>query len=118
MAFDYDVLIEIRTVPNSDSTSPVFIQGGGQKSYLRTIMMHNTSVGVVNIKLHRVPNDSGSVGIAHSLNVFVNEDLTPGETLLIEITSPGMVFRQANDSLFAYASVDNVVTIQAYGGVE
>lgn len=116
MAFDYSRLKEIAYLSNS--VAAVVTNGTGAKSYVRSIILHNTNTTAETVKIYTVPDNSGSVGTATAAHLWFSQTLNPDETVFIEIKDPGIILSDTNDTIQAYSTTANKVTFQAYGGAE
>ena len=117
MAFDYDVLVEISTLDSSIQT--IFTQTPDPaKSFIRTIILHNSNISSERVQIYKVPVTSGMIGSADDTNKFIDTTLEPGATMLFEFASPGIIIKNENDTIQAIATSSGTITIQVYGGVE
>jgi hypothetical protein len=115
MAYDHSRLIEITTIANS--AAAVYTHSSGT-AYLRQLIVHNGNTTAEAVKLYQVPNNGGSAGTAGTTNIFYSKSLVPNETVTFDFGTPGMMFKDANDTLQASTTTASKVTIQGYGGAE
>jgi hypothetical protein len=115
--FDYTRITEITRLGNEEYPSVLVTNTTGKK-YIRNVIIHNTYSTDVIIWLFNVSNETGSIGVPNPANQFLRTTLVAYDTLLLEIPAPGIMLVDQYDSIQGYASVENVVTIQMYGGYE
>lgn len=115
MAF-YNRLVEIRTLPNTIGT--LFTQPSGKISYVRTINIHNGGTSAENVKLYKVPDNAGAVGVAGIGNCFYEESIPSLGTRIIEYQPPGLMLIDVNETIQGITSTNNTVTIEINGGQE
>lgn len=116
MAFTYSRLTEITTI--SDSAASVYSNPSSTTSYLRQILLHNTSSSEETVELWVVPDSGGLEGTAADANKIYEETLPSGATRMIEFAPPGYILEDENETLQAAASTASVVTISVMGAVE
>ena len=116
MAFAYARLAEITTI--SDSAASVYANPSSTTSYVRLIVLHNTNTTAETVILYNVPDNAAAVGTAADANTFYEKALSPNETITIELTTPGIVMTDENDTIQAVTDTASVVTVQIYGGTE
>jgi hypothetical protein len=113
MALQYSGLGNCQSVgatPASVCTNP-----SGGKTYLRGLVIHNTSSSAVVFKFYVVPNSSGSLGSAATSNRIANVTIPANETVNWEFPSPGIALIGPNDALFAEAGTAGVINVLPLG---
>lgn len=81
------------------STSTVYRVSSSQPAYIRSVIVHNTSQSATTVfKLHFVPNNSGSVGVASSSNVISQISIVAADTYFLEFMYP-IVLSNNNDTI-------------------
>lgn len=116
MAFEYDRLTEITTIPAA--AGAVFTNPASQTTYVRMIEIHNGNTSAEAIKLYNVPDNAGAVGTAGITNEFYAETLDAGETRIIEYAIPGKILKDTNDTIQGITDTVSKVSISIYGGKE
>jgi len=115
MALQRTKLTDIQLVPSS--TASRYSNPSSTKSYIRSVILHNTHTSDVTVSLYNVPDSSGSVGTAATSNKFFSRLLKNNETVEFGFFYP-ITLVDTNDSLQADASVNNVVTILINGDTD
>ena len=86
------------------STAPVYTVTSSQPAYIRSLIVHNTDqVNPIVFKLHFVPNDGGSVGVASVGNIISQISLVAADTYFLEFMYP-IVLSNNNDTIQVYNS--------------
>jgi len=116
MSFDYSRLCEITTV--ASTVGSVYTNPSSTKSYIRLIILHNTSSTSETVVLYNVPDSGGSLGTAGDTNKFYYESITANSTSIIDLGTPGLILQDTNDSIQAVTTTASKVTIQIMGGTE
>ena len=71
------------------TTVTVLTVGSAKTCYIRSIILHNIdTVNTSTVKIHIVPNSSGSVGTASSINQLAQLTLQPTDTYFFELAYP------------------------------
>lgn len=97
MALQHTRLAPLAFIPNA--VGEIYTNPAATKSFVRGLMLHNTSAGAVSVQLHWVP----AGGSAAAANRFLDVSLAAKETLLPELP-------------FALVLLDDGETIQAVAG--
>ena len=127
MAFLYKRLLSGVNVPVTATnimTNPV-----GKKTYIRSIVLFNFHATLpANIKLFMSPVDPTNPNeprttplLIHQFfgsNVVGETNIDPGQTIILEFPTPGIVMESSFDCMFAQSSLASSVTIHVYGGRE
>lgn len=116
MAFDYEILTEITTIP--DSAGAVYTNAASTKTYIRLIVIHNANSTTEAVELWNVPDNAASVGTAADANKIYNVSIAAGGTSFIEFATPGIILEDTNDTIQANTDTASKVTIQIMGGKE
>jgi hypothetical protein len=115
MALQRTKLVDIQFI--STTTSPVYTNPAGVKTYVRGIIIFNGNTINETVKLYNVPDDNENVGIASTGNQFLSSTVIPSETLFIEIPYV-ITLTDLNDSIVAKTDSEQCVTIQILGDKE
>jgi hypothetical protein len=94
----------------------VYTNPGSTSSYIKSIVVFNSSSSTANIKLYNVPDDAGSIGTATLGNQFLDVDLVGRETFMFDLPYP-ITLIDANDTLQAVCSSANTAVIQILGDI-
>jgi hypothetical protein len=118
MAFQYAKLINIQFMPSGSEVSGGLLYQHNSTtyptaSYIREVVLYNSHASSVNVSLF-LSSSGAPIG---SSSCFYFEPITSGSTRLIEFTPPGMMLT-GSDSLHGGASLNDKVTVMAFGGVE
>jgi hypothetical protein len=105
-------LTDIQLVPINVGT--VYTNPTDTTTYIRSVILHNTHSSEVTVNLHNVPNNAGAIGTATTSNRFFSRVLKNTETIEFGFYYP-ITLIDANESLQASSSVNNVVTILISG---
>ena len=112
MAFDYQKLTAITTIPSS--VGSIYTNPSSTKSYIRQIIIHNGNTTVETVILYNVPV-AGSVG---DLTKFYEEDIPVNGTTILDFGTPGIILDAEDDAIQADTDTASKVTIQIMGGTE
>lgn len=81
------------------STVSVYTVTSSQKSYVRSLMLHNTDpTNSSSFAINIVQNDSGVVGVSTDGNRIVKGSLVASDTYFVEFTYP-IVLESNNDTI-------------------
>ena len=116
MAFAYDRLVDVTTLPKS--VGILFDQPASQVTYIRFILLHNSNTTAEVVKLYDVPDNGGSVGSAGATNEFFGATLQPLETVMIEFPVPGKIIKDEHETIQGVTTTASKVTCTMYGGKE
>lgn len=116
MAFDYELLTEITEI-STTVTGTMYTHSTGTKSYVRTIMMHNSNTFSIGVSLYKVPDVGGSLGVASTANRFYSDNIIAADTVFIEVPVPGIILTDTNDSIQGFATLSGI-NYEIYGGRE
>jgi hypothetical protein len=109
----YTRLADIQWMPSA--VAPVYTNPANTASYIKSIVIFNTSNGSANVKLYNVPDSGGLAGTAATSSQFFDVDLASKETLMIDLPYP-ITLVDAGDSIQA-VSGEQTVTIQLLGDI-
>lgn len=112
MSFDYEELKNITQL--STSAVSVYANPADKKSFVRLIILHNSSASEVNVVIHKVP----SGGSASAANQFYEELLPAKATRELEFAAPGIILKNSGDAIYAVAGANTAVNLYMSGGVE
>ena len=112
MAFIYKKILQITTIPTDSSA--LFTVTTETKVYIRLIVIHNSYTAAEAVKLWIVPN-GGSVG---DTNEIFNQNMNPGETVILFFDIPGIILDTAGDAIHGDTTTASKVTIQIMGATE
>jgi hypothetical protein len=119
MAYDWSRLCEITTLAATATTYYTHDTDGGLiKSYVKLIILHNTSGSDVLVNLWVVPDNAGSVGTAADANQIYEQLVPAGRTVDINFEQPGLIMIDDNETIQGMADTASVVTIQIMGATE
>ena len=101
------------------TTATVLTVGSAKTCYIRSIICHNIdTVNSSTIKIHIVPNSSGSVGTASSINQLAQLSIQPVDTYFFELAYP-ITLSTNNDTIQVYnSSTTDVVNVLILGDKE
>jgi len=101
------------------STVPVLTVGSAKTCYIRSIICHNIDTLNSNtIKIYIVPNSSGSVGAASSINQLAQLSIQPTDTYFFELAYP-ITLASDNDTIKVYnSSTTDAVNVLILGDKE
>ncbi|MFA5031375.1 MAG: hypothetical protein WC495_07370 [Patescibacteria group bacterium] len=119
MAYDWTRLCEITTLTTSAATYYTHNDAYSSKSYVKLIVLHNTSAIDVVVQLWLVPDDVyGSAGTAADANQFFKQAIPAGRTVDINFEQPGLIMIDDNETIQAMAEYADVITMQIMGATE
>ena len=98
----------------ASTAGSVLTNASGTKTYVRSVMLHNTNSSAETVELYNVPDSTGSLGTAGAANRFFKKDVAADETLFIDLEYP-IVLTDENDSIQAVTTTASKVTIQLMG---
>jgi len=116
MAFDYNRIAEITTIPST--AGALITNEAGKTTYVRVIIIHNGNTSTETVKLYNVPDNAEEVGTAGATNIFYNVDIDANGTRILEFASPGIMLEDTKDTIQGVTDTASKVTFQAYGGIE
>jgi len=93
----------------SSTTETIYANPAATKTFIPSILLHNTHTVAVTVTLYSVPNNAGAVGTAATGNQFFKESLAANESY--PINDHSFILDGTNDTIQAVASVDAKVTI-------
>ena len=101
------------------TTSTVYTVGSAKTSYIRSVIVHNIdTVNSSTVKIHIVPNSSGSPGTASSINQLAQLSVQPTDTYFFELAYP-ITLASDNDTVQVYnSSTTDAVNILILGDKE
>ena len=101
------------------STTTVLTVGSAKTCYIRSIICHNIdTVNSSTVKIHIVPNSSGSVGTASSINQLAQLSIQPVDTYFFELAYP-ITLSTNNDTIQVYnSSTTDAVNVLILGDKE
>lgn len=119
MAYDWARLCEITTLAATATTYYTHDTGTGLvKSYVKLIILHNTSGSDVLVNLWIVPDNGGAVGTAADANQIYEQLVPANRTVDINFEQPGILMIDDNETVQGMAGTASVVTIQIMGAQE
>jgi hypothetical protein len=84
------------------TTATVYTVGSAKTAYVRSVLLHNRSTSsTANVALHVVPNSSGSVGAATSINQIALVGISTSDTYFFECAYP-ITLGSTNDTIIVY----------------
>ena len=98
------------------SPASFYANPASTKTYVGSLVLHNTSGSDKVVTLNNVPDSAGSLGTPSTSNQNFNVTLAANETLIIEPKYP-FVLTDENDALFGLADGSGV-TVQALGSTD
>ena len=79
----------VTTQVAAGSSFAAHVVGSAQTAYIKGILMHNTNTGVpANVRIHVVPNNSGSIGNGNSTTTIAYIGIATAETYFFEPSYP------------------------------
>lgn len=112
MALQRAKLANIQTLGTTAASA--YTNPANTKTYVRSIILHNTNASVESVTLYNVPANSGAVGTAGATNQFLVISLGVNETFEFSPSYP-IVFDATGDSLQGKTSTAAKVTLQILG---
>jgi hypothetical protein len=120
MALTAARLKEIAPLPATVAT--VYSYSLGTTTYIKSIILHNTNSGPETVYIYNVPGSGFIPGSAidsgSNANKIYEIILTANETKILEFQQPIVMPSTFYDTIQAYATDVNMVTIQIYGATE
>ncbi len=98
----------------ASSAGSIYSNSSGEKTYLRSLIFHNTNTTDETVKVYNVPDSSGSVGTADTSNRFLAFTLPANDTFEFSPEYP-IVLTDENDSIQAETTTASKVTVQVLG---
>lgn len=105
-------LADIQYIPAT--VGSIYANPASSKSYIRSIILHNTNSSPETVQLYNVPDSATALGTAADGNKFFEKDLNQNETLFIDLEYP-IVLTDENDSIQAVTTTASKVTVQVLG---
>lgn len=117
-------------VVSAGTTSPVYQVGSAKTTYIRSIVVYNSTIGTANtdlsqtVQIYMVPNSGGSVGIATSGNRIGRISLVGNDTFFFELQYPitlpdtGDSIQVFNEGTFNLGAATNPVNVLVLGDRE
>lgn len=105
-------LADIQYIP--DSAGSIYANPAASKSYIRSIILHNTNNVPETVKLYNVPDSATALGTAADSNKFFQKDMSANETFFIDLEYP-LVLTDQNDCIQAVTTNASKVTVQVLG---
>jgi hypothetical protein len=101
------------------STAIVLTVGSAKTCYIRSVIVHNIdTINSSTVKIHIVPNSSGSVGTASSINQLAQLSIQPADTYFFELAYP-ITLASDNDTIRVYnSSTTDAVNVLILGDKE
>jgi hypothetical protein len=118
MAYDWKRLCEITTLTATAATYYTHATASYSKSYIKLIVLHNSSAENILVQLWLVPDNTGSVGTAADANQFFKQYVPAGRTVDINFEQPGLIMIDNNETLQGMADTASVITMQVMGAAE
>ena len=114
MALTNNILTEISYIAGITADA-LYDNDLNTTAYVQLIIIHNGNSTSENVKLYKVPNNSGSLGTAGVSNIMYNLTLVANETKMIQVAKMGIMLIAQHDSIQASTTTSNKVTVQIYG---
>jgi hypothetical protein len=112
MALQFDKLMDIASVATGASAS-FYANPASTKTYVGSIILHNSAGAERIVTLNNVPDSAGSLGTPAATNQNFKVTLATLETLILEPKYP-FVLTDTNDAFFGLADGSGV-TVQLLG---
>lgn len=96
------------------SAGSIYANPASTKTFVRGLILHNTSASAETVKVYVVPDSSGSLGTAGAGNRVLNVSLPANDTLIWEFPYPA-VLTDTNDSIQAETTTASKVTVLVLG---
>lgn len=104
-------LADIQYVGSSAAT--IYTNPSSTKSFIRSIVLHNTNTTTETVKLYVVPDAGGSVGTASAASRILNIALASNETFVWDMYP--ITLSDTNDTLQAETTTASKVTVLVCG---
>lgn len=105
-------LADIQTI--ATTAGSIYANPASTKTYIKTIIIHNTNTTAETVQVFNVPDSSGSLGTAVTTNRFINVSLAANDTLEFSPDYP-IVLTDTNDSIQASTTTASKVTVMLHG---
>lgn len=115
MALTHGKLTDIQYV--AATAGSIYANPASSKSYIRSIILHNTNTTPETVELYNVPDSTAALGTAGTANQFFKKDVSANETLFVDLEYP-IVLTDTNDSIQAVTTTASKVTVQVLGDVD
>jgi hypothetical protein len=115
MVLQKSKLMEVLQV--SSTVGLIYANPNMTRTFVKSIVVFNSHIDNVILKIYNVPDSTNSVGIVAITNQLIEKTLLSKETFEWVLAYP-LILTDHNDSIQAVASVNNVVNIQIYGDRE
>lgn len=96
----------------------IYANPAASKSYIRSIILHNTNTVPETVELYNVPDNSTALGTAADGNKFFEKDLSPNETFIFSFEEYPIVLEDQNDSIQAVTTNASKVTVMINGDID
>jgi hypothetical protein len=113
MAITRGKLTNIQTIPST--VGAVYTNAASTKTFIKGIEVFNSNTINETVKIHSVPNSTGSVGTAGDTNQIIEIVLSPKEKFIYESPGDGRVLDGTNDTIQAVTTTASKVTIEFFG---
>ena len=109
-------LADIQQLP-ATTPAALLTNASGKKTYVKGFTLFNGNTTVEVVKLHNVPDSSGSVGAAALGNQFMQYSMAALETLHFPFDYP-LVLTDTNDTIQGCTTTASKVSIMFHGDSE
>lgn len=114
--FNYKILTEITQIVGPSSS--LYTNTATTASYVRSIVLHNTSTNVQNVIMWKASGSMGGATNVDNTKRFLNYAISGGATFVVDFAPPGLMITQSNDTIWASASTTATVNVFIVGGTE
>jgi hypothetical protein len=118
MAFAYARLAEIQFITTTTGVLYTHTTGSIAKSYVRSVVVHNSGTSNEDVRMYVVPDNGGSAGVASTANEFYRETIAAQSTRMIEFAVPGVIMIDNNEVIRGLTTTSGAVTVMIFGGQE
>ena len=98
----------------ASSAGSIYSNPASTKTFVRSLIFHNTNTASETVKVYNVPDSTGSLGTASAANRFLNITLAANATFEYSPEYP-MVLTDTNDSIQAETTTASKVTAMVIG---
>ena len=113
--FNYKLLTEIK--PIATPSASVYVNAAATASYIRQIVLYNTTGSVEQVKLWKYISGSAITPMSNTQQFF-NYGLSGSATFILDFGPPGLMLTQSYDAIYASSTTNNIVNIVIMGGTE
>ena len=102
------------------STVGVVTVGSGQTVFIKSVLIHNLNLSTdQNVKVHVVPNSSGSAGSSSSITQIARVGVATADTFFFEPAYP-IVLRENGEKMIVWneGTVTNSINVLVHGDIE